>query len=274
MPNYSIPSQLRDHIKLNALRRASRPLHLALANFPLNTAEIQYHCTGLTEEQVDTLRRLDSEGVRTIEHHNQLRLAFLRENVPELRRGVVLALQLPEWVVVGKGTQWGISTTKFQPDENHYIVPMLDGLQPSSRKDLVAWINQALRQVRLYEITEYCVEYVMRHEITPTTSHLHAFWPTLTTLVDPDLLNHSHGRGGKNQAVRWQDRFRNPTKSLKSYQPDIDLKNKLAKLITAADTMIAAGLVLPDYVPPRGLVRVQFEHWERIQGDLVFPLPD
>jgi hypothetical protein len=274
MPNYNIPQGLRDHITQNGLRLANRAVNLALGDFPLTTAQIQYHCAALTQDQVNILRRLDGEGVRTIEHHRQLRLAFIRDSLPELRRGVVLMLQLPEWVVVGRGTQWGISTTKFEADESHYIVPSLSELDARSRKDLITWIDRALRQVRLFEITDYCLKYVLEQERTPTTSHLHAFWPTLTTLVEPDQLTHTYGRGGKNSAARWQDRFRNPTRSLRAYQPDTDVKNKVAKLLVAADTMLAAGRVLPDYSPPGNTIRVQIEHWERLAGDPVFPLPE
>ena len=260
MPNWKIPHHLRDVIKAHALALAQRPLDLALREFPLTVAQLQYHCSALTAEQVDTLRRLDSEGVRTIEHHRQLRLAFIRETIPALRRGVVVMLQLPEWIVVGKGTQWGIATTEFKPDENHYIVPQLTQLDTDSRRELVTWINRALRQVRLYEITNYMVEQALLNEHTPTTSHMHALWPTLTTMMN----NNTH----------WQERFRNPTRSLKAYKPDADVKNKFEPLIRAADTMIAAGLMLPDSRPDRSRVQAQIEHWERIPGDPTFPLPE
>lgn len=271
MPNYNIPNSLRQHILNNAMRLANRPLNLALSDFPLTTAELQYHCSALNAEQVDTLRRLDAEGVRTIEHHTQLRLAFIRENLPEIRRGVVLNLQLPEWIVVGKGTQWGISTTKFDPDENHYIVPNVSTLDPTSRIDLVSWIHRALRQVRLYEITSYMVGKALEEELSPTTSHLHALWPMLTTLVDADqVTRYRH----KEQAVRWQDRFRNPTRRITPYKPDEAVVNKFSKLILAADTMLSAGMILPDTHPQRGQVRAMIEHWERLSGDPTFPLPD
>ena len=271
MPNYSIPTMLRDHIKANALKLACRPLNLALSNFPLNVQDLQYNCAALTVEQVNTMRRLESEGVRTIEHHRQLRLAFIRENLPELRRGVVLNIQLPEWIVVGRGTQWGVSTTKFDPDENHYIVPDLAQLDPGLRKNLSTWIDRALRQVRLFEITEYMVGQALDHQYTPTTSHLHAFWPTLTTLVDPSM---AYGHNNKNQVQRWQDRFRNPTRSLRAYKPDADVYNKFAKFILAADTVLAAGLVLPDTLHKRENIHALIEHWERLPGDPTFPLPD
>jgi hypothetical protein len=271
MPNYNIPDALRKHITDNALKLANRPLQLALNNFPLTVAQLQYHCAALTEEQVDTLRRLDGEGVRTIEHHTQLRLAFIRDNLPELRRGVVLSLQLPEWIVVGKGTQWGIGTTKFKPDENHYIVPDLARLDGKSRKELVTWIERALRQVRLYEITDYMVTQALLTEHSPTTSHLHALWPTLTTLEDPTLMTY---QSYKQQATRWQDRFRNPTRRITPYKPDEAVRNKFSKLILAADTMISAGMILPDTNYNTRVVRAGIEHWERLPGDPTFPLPD
>jgi hypothetical protein len=271
MPNYSIPTMLREHIKTQALKLANRSHALAMSNFPLNVQDLQYNCAALTADQVNTLRQLDSDGVRTIEHHKQLRLAFIRENLPELRRGVVLHLQLPEWIVVGRGTQWGIGTTKFQIDENHYIVPDMNQLAPSLRAALVTWINQALRQHRLFEITSYMLDQALDHKYTPTTSHLHAFWPALTTLVDPTT---AFGRNNKDQVARWQERFRNPTRSLRAYRPNADVYNKFAKFILAADTVLAAGMVLPDVHKQKTDIAVSIEHWERIAGDPTFPLPD
>ena len=272
MPNYNIPTRLRDMLKRNALKLAARPLALAMKDFPLTTTQLQYHCSALTGEQVDTLRRLDGDGVRTIEHHRRLRLAFIRDNLPELRRGVVVMIQLPEWIVVGKRTQWGITTTSFKPDESHYIVPSLAWADAKDRRALVTWINQALRQVRLYEITDYMVGTALDEKHTPTTSHLHAFWPVLTKLVESE---HVHGRQYEQEAI-WRGRFRNPTRSLKAYQPDTDVKNKYAPLIRAADTMIAAGMVLPETVTglDHSQVVATIEHWERIPGDPTFPLPD
>lgn len=270
MPNYSIPAQLREHLRMRALSLANKPLTLALRGFPLTTAEVQYHCAALTEDQVNTLRRLVDEGVRTIERHVNLRLAFIRDAMPELRRGVVVDIRLPEYIHVGRGTQWSIPTTKFNMSENHYIVPDLANLQTSSRKDLGAWIDRALRQVRLYEITEYCVTQLLLEKYSPTTSHLHVLWPTLTTLVDINVHPHSLAKH-----KLWQDRFRNPTRSLRQYHPDIDVKNKFSKLIMAADTMITAGMMLPDPVsPPRGVIHASIEHWERLRGDPTFPLAD
>ncbi len=271
MPNYSIPESLRQHIRNQAVKLATRPLELALRNFPLDMAAIQDHCTALTQEQIATMRELSEQGVRTIEQHTQLRLAFIRNvNMPELRRSVVVELRLPASVFVGRGTQWGIATTKFKDDEKHYIVPELVDLNPELRSELVSWIDKALRQTRLYEITDYCVNAIMDEKLSPTTSHLHAVWPTLTTLVDPsEVFVRSRER-----VEVWRERFRNPTKSLRAYQPHIHVKQKFAKLITAADTMLSAGRIFGEVQDRRRVIHATIEHWERIAGDPTFPLPD
>ena len=277
MPNYKISLAVREHISKNAMHLAMRPLMNALTNFPLTTAEVQYHCVALNDEQVGTLQRLKTEGVETIERHRQIRLALVRDTIPELRRGVVLAVHLPEPIFVGRATQYGIPATKFRPDENHYIVPDLANLDATSRRALVVWVERALRQVRLFEITDYCVKKVLEDH-APTASHLHAIWPTLTTLVNlanagPHVSHRRRfGRTTPDVSTSWQEKFRNPTRSLKQYQPDSDVRNKFAKLITASDTMIVAGQFLRDMPYRRDVINVNIEHWERLEGDLTFPL--
>ena len=273
MPNYVISRKISEHIKERAVSFANRALHLALQDFPLTTAQIQYGGVMLTEEQVDTLRRLDSEGVRTIEHHRQVRLALLHEkDFPELRRSVVLMLQLPEWIVVGRGTQWGISTTKFDASENHYLVPAFGNLDGHERKQLITWVNSALRQTRLYEIVRNCVAEVLE-KYAPTSAHLHALWPTLTTLVDPGITNCSRDRKVLGD---WAQRFRNPTRTLKRYQPEPRVLTTYTGLIQAADVAILAGMMLPPPTTNPTQIIATIEHWERLSGDPTFPtvLPD
>jgi hypothetical protein len=278
MPNWPLATRIRNHVQAVGLRYAMRPMDLARADFPLSVGEIQDHLTGLTQDQIAMLRRLDAEGVKTIEHHRELRLAFLREKFPELRRALVLHLRVPQSVFVGRGTQWNISTTKFDINENHYLVPDPDltGMSPELRARLIPWLEGFLRQRRLFEITENVLgELIVNDEkIIPTAAHLHAFWPLATTLVDPSRENYPSDR---EYLAKWVARFQAPTRSLKPYKPDPDVKNKWAKLILAAESQIVAGRMLPSAVSAFNLredIVPAIEHWERLQGDVTFPLPE
>jgi hypothetical protein len=263
MPNWPISDTVRSYIASQALILAKRPLDYALADFPLTTAQVQ--SIVLPAEQISTMRRLESQGVRTIEHHRQVRLAFLREKFPELKRGAVVSLQLPEWIYVGRGTNWGIDTTKFKMDESHYIVPDMDELDPRDRRELVVWITRAVRQKRLWQIVDKVVPDVLRNHAA-TAAHLHAFWPMLTTLVTN--VNNGYPKTLK----AWEERFKNPTRSLRAYQPDPQTYEKYRKVIQAADAVITAGKILDSYVTDRKLIQADIEHWESRDGDLVFPL--
>lgn len=270
MPNWPISGAVRSYIIQRAIHLSNRALDYARADFPLTTSEIQYAI--MPEERVDTLRRLINEGVRTIEKHRQVRVAFLRDVLPELRRGAIVALTLPNWVVVDRSTHFGIATTKFSMSEQHYLVPRLDRtegkscLTPESRAELVAWLNRVIRQKRLHEIVIHTVGHIM-HEDAPSCAHLHQLWPMLTTLINNDSSLQGRDRHLYNT---WADRFRAPARALKSYRPKPDVINKYAKLIHAADTAITAGLVLAPYSHDAKKVIAELENWEPVDGDRTF----
>jgi hypothetical protein len=269
VPNYAIPSFIREHLKTRALNLSATPLSYALADFPLTTAQVQYLVT--PADQVSRMRQLISEGIQTIERHAQIRVAFLRDRLPGLKRSIVLSMQLPERIVVGKSTQWHVPLTKFDVSEGHYLVPDNTTLDKDDRESLVRWLERALRQQRLYEITEACVkDLLMNAQMSPTSSHLRALWPTLCKLVEVPTGGY---RTDIDRTKLWQERFRNPTRSLRSYQPSPEVKDRYAKLLVAADMAISAGLVMDAYQQPAGVIHCDIEHWERLPGDIRFPLP-
>jgi hypothetical protein len=252
MPNYKIPSHIRGEIKLAASQLIDRSLAYAQADFPLTTAQVQ--SIVLPEDQVSDLRRLRDEGIQTIETHREIRLAFLQDRLPGLRRGAVITLWLPESIFVGRATRYSISTTKFQMDENHYLVPDLTGLDKSDLVALASWVNQVVRAKRLAEITRFTVNNVVENHV-PTTSHMHALWPALATLV---------------KDVNWRTKFRNPTRSLRAYAPTTAVLDKYAKLIQASDVVISSGEMLGSYYHPDKTIRASIEHWEALQNDVIY----
>ena len=263
MPNWPLSQHALTYLINRATKLSQRALDYAESDFPLTTAQIQFAI--LDEAKVHTMRRLIDEGVQTIERHRSVRLAFLREKLPELRRGAVVVVNLPEWVVVGRSTSYGMSSTKFTMDDKNYLVPDFSEqrLTPDERTELVAWINRAIRQKRLHEIVTHTVPLILRDH-AKTCAHLHQIWPLLTTLINNDK---GLARNDKAFYETWRDRFRAPSRALKSYRPDPDVLNKYRKHIAAANIALMAGELLAPITPDSTQVQATLEHWEPVEGD-------
>lgn len=267
MPNYHLSGSIRDHLRGRANQLAMRTLSYALADFPMTVEQIQNAV--LPADQLATMRDLSAKGIRTIARHSQVRLAFLREKVPGLRRGVVISLVLPEQIFVDRATQYGMRTTNFDPNEDHYLVPDLSGLSDAERRDLIQWITRVIQQKRMVEITVHASAKIMNSEkLVKTSSHLLALWPMLTTLTESMGQRYDHKRGTWANDTMWRDRFRNPTRSLKAYQPTPETIERWGKLIKVADIVLTAGTVLDEYKHPEREIRATCDAWEHLQGDL------
>jgi len=259
MPNWKIPTDVRGRIINEAISFGDRPAHYALMNFPMTVAEIQLHASALTQEQIFPMRTMIDQGVRTIERHFNTRIAFFRRSFPGLRRSVVVNVRLPEWIVLGRPTYMGMQATSYKDDEPHYIPCDTVGLSDEDKIQIAEYLNTAVRHARLSEIVTNVVPILMDREITPTTSHLHALWPLLATL-HPDNT--------------WRERFRNPTRTLKAYQPDPVIISYYRKYMEACETAILAGQMLEAIRGDRKKIIVGIETWERLPGDIIFPLVD
>lgn len=269
MPNWPIGQGMRDYLMRRVFSLASRPVTLSRLNFPLDVDQIQHGGLNLSNEQLATLKRLFHEGITTIDRTSEVRLAFLRDYFPELRRGVVLKLTLPKSVFTGKGNAYGMPAPKFTPhDEAHYLVPRFDNLDPEQRAGLITWLDRVIRQERMNEVVEQCVQHIIHNDKrTPTIAHLMSIWPTIGSVIDPDVERHQHAR---KQLEEWRERFRNPPlRNKQLYVPDVSFITKWGKFIKIADVQIAQGLLLsePDESGP---IKVRVEHWQRAEGDATF----
>lgn len=260
MPNYKITYPVQREIRDRAKDLSQRTLDYAQADFPLTVATIQNLV--LPESQVADLRRLYAEGIRTIEKHEMIRLAFLREILPGIPRGLVVACHLPERIFVARATQWGMQTTKFSMDEGGYLVPDLTKLDPGETKNLANWVNRVVRAKRLKELTDTTVEIIVDKYI-PTTSHMHALWPGLASLAR--TADTYGGRG-----ISWKDRVRHQTRSLKKYQPEPEVIQRYGKRIQAADTVLTQGDMLETYKHPPKTIRAIAEQHEALATDPVW----
>lgn len=259
---------MRDHLHHRALTLAHRPVALARLNIPLDVDLVQQGGLNLTGDQLATLQQLWAEGVRTIERHSELRLAFLRERFPELRRGVVLRLELNKVVFTGRATAFGMSVPKFDVNDTHYIVPEFGNLDQDQRAALIIWLERLVRQERMHEVVKFCArDIIMNPKRTPTVAHMLAIWPTVGSLIDPSAERHPHQR---KQLEEWRERFRNPPlRNKQLYVPDGDFMATWSGRIKVADTQIAQGMVLSE-IKDEGPIKARVEQWQRIDGDIAF----
>lgn len=269
MPNWPIGYALRNHLSLRIREIAQRPVALAKLNFPLTVNQIQESGLGLTAEQLATLEKLYKSGVTTIDRTNEIRLAFLREVFPELRRGIVLKLTLPEPVFTGRATLHGMSTPRFSIHDSHYLVPHCGNLDSEALASLFKWMERLLRQYRINEVVHHCVQNIVAKEKrTPTIAHLNAIWPGLGAVLDPA---NARFRTEQNTYREWIERFRNPPRrNLQLYTPDTEFMALWAKRIKLADVQLAQGLMLSMPRLPNGAIVPEIEHWQRLDGDITF----
>lgn len=284
MPNWPISDRARTYLRHRAIELSTRALHYAEADFPLTATQIQYAV--MPRDKVDTLRRYISEGTHTIEKHTVIRLAFLRQCMPELARGAVVNLTLPnrDWIVVDRATQYGIGVTKFNMDDSSYLVPDWDllnragedGSHPGAqlsdeqRQDLVTWINRAIKQKRLHDMTKYTLARILSDDplqsSARTVGHLQAIWPMLCTLVnnDPAAVKPLWAND-KIFYETWRDRFRAPRRNMGSYKPDPEVIKKFGTFIKACDSVLAAGSILAPYVPDKKQIQASLVQWEKLE---------
>lgn len=266
MPNFPIPRLLREHIRERACHHANKVRELALTGFPLSVAQVQDAV--LDPETQGELRALENKGVRTIAKYREIRLAFLREKVPTMRRGIVVKLELPTSIYVKRATHFGIGTTGFEMEENHYLTPDLGVLDGEARETLLTWLGRALREERLYEIVTHIVGTIMFEGTTPTMGHLHAVWPLMATLVDPHRFPM---QDDQKKFSTWREKLRNPPVRMSRYQPSGLMMSRYAPLIKAAEVQITTGMMLGPITRKRSEAASEIEHWERIKGDIKFP---
>lgn len=267
MPNFPISGMLRDHLLARVGTLTSRPVSLALGGFPLTEDQVQHAV--LAEPHLSMMRQLHAEGIKTVETHRELRLALLRDsNLPGINRSAVVYLNVPGGVFVGRATMYSIPVTEFSVNENHYLIPSFDNLDDNQREGLTIWVERCVRQLRVQQVAHYVAKQVLTH-FAPTTSHLLAIWPELATLVDPSS---AYYRADKEKYEKWVERFRNPARrNFSAYKPDPQVRETFAKMIELANTQLAAGLLLKDYVWKKGQIRASIEHWEQLDRDLRLP---
>jgi hypothetical protein len=272
MPNWPLSQEIRDHIRDTSLKLANRMVDLNRLGFPLDVQQIQIGASGLTVQQIESLKQLKKEGVETIRQTNEIRVGFLREVFPELKRSLTLTMCLPRSIYYRHGHYTLHEDQRdFKPGTQTHLPATLGNLTAEERAALIAWLEKLLKQVRMYEVVTHCVRITIASEITPTAGHLKYLWPTLTTVVDPGTQKYHHQR---DRLDMWIERFRNPPmRGISRYQNDHLLFTRYKDLLKVADLQITGGRMLsPVTLDQPGAIYPVIDNWERIPGDITFPL--
>lgn len=269
MPNWPLSQGVRSHIRLMAIETSERNLKLARMKFPLTIEEVQHSCSGLTMEQLATLVRLHDEKI-DIPTYKDVRVSFLRHVFHELKRAVVIRMILPKQIFLHHATPY--VDNALTPGNPTFVTATMDHLSSEKCQSVIAWVNNLLRQTRLHEIVHNCVDDILHERLTPTAAHLKAVWPMLTTLIKPDI---SSNQADEKRLQVWVDRFRNlPTRALASYEPTLLTQRKYSQLIQVCDMQLTAGQMIGRPTFSNRDIQAWIEAWERIEGDLTWPLPN
>jgi hypothetical protein len=247
MPNWRIASSTQEEIVRNCAALTYRTVRYAEADFPLTTAQVQFAI--MAEEHVVTMMRLSSEGV-SLPRSNQVEVQIRCEDLPGLRRGIALKLDLPERVYEAQSSYW--EGGKWDSSRHHRL--NLDRLDDNQRAELATWCNRVSRAVRLKELVDVTVVAVLQY--APTAYHLQAAWPGLRAFI-------------RDASVR--DRLRCEPRSIKAYKPHAHINTpEFVKRIKASETILMQGQILDPYNHPERTIEVADMQWERLESDPKF----
>jgi hypothetical protein len=264
MPNFKLSDTVRKHIKDRATEFAGRARQYAEADFPMEVHQVQMAV--MEPHLIQACRELYDSDVHTIRKHDRIRMVFLREQFPGLKRSASVVLDLPDAIFVRRATNYGISQIDFEdPDASaNYIIPLNAGLAMCDRQEITHWLNHAVRARRLEQLTTESVDYIMDHrEFAKTTAHLHYLWPNLIRLIN---------RRAGHDISRYLDRAQHLPRYRKPYLPPALLAKTYAPIIQAADGVLMKGMELPKFDEDYKVVRACVEQWEQKEGDPRFPV--
>jgi hypothetical protein len=239
--------------------------------FPLDVQHIQNGASGLDKRQLESLQLLTRQGVQTIAKHRDIVILLSTEVFPTLRRSMQVRLLMNKHIFVKHGASGNMKHFNLH-DQNDYLVARFEDLSDEGRANLITWLEKLLRQVRLHEVVVECVKMAMTEKLSPTAAHLKHLWPTLTTVIEPSVARHNHSE--RERLATWIERFRNPPmRGLSRYDMAPEIAAKYSKLMAVADVQIAAGRMIAEpKLDQTGAIYPVVYDWERLPGDIVFPL--
>ena len=254
MPNYKLSGFVIYEIRNQVERRVQRTLDYANADFPLDLEQIQQAV--LPAATIQTLRDLEAGGFGEIQKHSNVHLGMLRDHMP-VKRSCAVELYMSASIFAPRSTAYfNMGRLGFVPGNKAYLTLDTSTFDEPTTARLCTWVERAVRAKRLAEITRVVARDVL-DTLAPTSQHMLALWPQLATLL-PDT----------DEFREWRSRFRNPVRrALNNYQPTPEVREKYARLIVAADTVLTSGGMFQDYQHPNRAIKASIAHWEALDTD-------
>lgn len=276
MPNYPMSWRIQEYLTTQVRVLSERPCAQVRNLFPLDAEEVQQLV--LDEATCSELQSLVNRGVQTIHKPNELRVCFMGRSsesklkIPELRRSTVVRVssRRPAAWFVKYATNYGIhGEIRFDAAQDHYIVADISVLPEYRRIILIKWLEQALRQERIKEIAvEVAAKIIKQHAATST--HLQVLFPALCNIIE---IDEKTGRHDREYLSKWKEKLRNPARSLYNYMPEPWVEATYKPLFPVVEAAVNAGrLIGKDVAPDMNKLQAKVEFWERLPGDVKFPL--
>ena len=270
MPNWQLNDSVKTFLRQRMERLCQRTLDYAFSDFPLDNEDVQM--LSMPREQVETMRELAKEKVELPSYDNA-RFGFQREQLPGLLRGAVVRLKLRKPIYLRREPDSYMRTLSFAIGAQGYESLNFDRepLPEEKKQALAVWINRAVRQKRMTEITIAVVRDVVSAH-AKTCAHLHRMWPTLATLINDveGTPYHLSRSSDKLWHDTWRDRLHAVHRPLAIYEPDPKILADLRPLMKLADTVLAAGMMLTPYDHTQEPIMATVEYWENLPTDRTF----
>jgi len=270
MPNWQLNDNVKTFLRQRAERLCQRTLDYAFSDFPLDHEDVQM--AALSRDTVETMGRLAKQKV-SLPSYAEARFGFQRGQLPGLLRGTIVRLKLRTPIYLRTEPDNYMRTLSFTPGASGYVHLDFEQepLPEEKQKALVAWLNRAVRQKRMTEITNFVVRDVVNAH-AETCAHLHRMWPTLATLINDVEGTGYHLARSQDRLWHdtWRDRLHAVHRPLAIYEPAATVMDQLRPLMKLADTVLAAGMMLTPYDHTQEPIVATVEYWEKLPTDRTF----
>lgn len=256
MPNYKLPSFIKEAIYKHAQKLSARLVEHAQGDFPLTTAQVQFAL--MPQEPYSMLVKLRDAGIDSLPSTRSSHILLDHTKLPGLLRSAIIHITFPENVFVPKQRYWYDNVPGRWPNDpaRQALIPDWSGLDSEDIAKLVKWANELVRTHRHRELADFTVAANLRTDGTgglTSTGQVLANWPMLATLVeDKD----------------WLTRFRCPPQNLKRYK--LELLPESEKLMQATDILLTKAQLLSEYQHPPFTIATMIQVWQPQPGDRTF----
>jgi hypothetical protein len=254
MPNYKLPPSLREHMVAQAKTLCDRRVSLAHDDFPLTREDIQDAAMPPRVRKI--VKGLIAEGMQTIQQTHTFHFV-LRKDLHSIDRDVVVSAHVSEPMFYFKEIhRYSTSDRVFAVDTHDVDISWLPQEKLTA---LSKWVNNAVKENRMREVTMSTVAWFLQHACLPvdhiTAAHIMARWPTIATLATEKYH---------------QARFREvPAKLTRWDWPENDpAREKCRRAMRLADMVLTSAQMMPkeDRTAKREL-SASIIIWEKFPGE-------